>query len=595
MRRFAKAQWLLATIAAAGIVLTFWMSFGRAIRESALSTAKMEAQRRAGLEVGTLVADINKFRVLPFVLTELPDVREALVEHSPAAQARLNATFAALIQQTGASALYAVDRAGIVRSSSNAALPDSFVGHDFRFRPYFRRAMRDGASEYFAEGLVTNRAGLFLARRAGTAKNPSGTIVVKIEFHGIERLWRADGPLSLVLDRDGIILLSTDPRLRYKLVRQLGPKRLAEIRDTRQFDPLSLQPAPFHLDGHGGAVDDTGRRYIAVIEPLPLLGWHQIHMEPELPIIAPTQGRLRFATLLMTLGLSALLALSFWAATRRRRVLAARLALEAEVARRTAELRDAYAQLQKESTDRVSADIRYRAAREELAQANRLGSIGTITTSVAHELNQPVAAIRTAAANATKLLARGERDRVADNLALIVSLTQRIGAITGELLSYARRGRRGKSSVALSDVLDGALLLIGDSFVRADICLEIVRPASLPRLLIERIRLEQVLVNLLQNALDALIGKPGSIVRVIVEVLDDSVRITVSDNGPGIPSELGETVFQPFVTGKPNGNGLGLGICQEIVRDHAGELIIIDADRGATFQITLPLDSSEFS
>jgi two-component system C4-dicarboxylate transport sensor histidine kinase DctB len=591
--RFDRVRWLIAAASAAGIVMAFWLSFGSAIRSAAIEQAQTEAQRRAGLEVGTLVSEINKFRVLPFVLTELPGVREALVGDSAAAQERLNTQLGALARQTGASIIYAIDPRGVVRAASNSDRRDSFVGHDFRFRPYFVRAMGAGADEYFAEGVVTSRPGLFLARRVGPAKNPVGVIVVKIEFDAIERLWRSDGPLSMVIDQNGIVLLSTDQRLRYHLIGPSQRARLEEIRRARQFGRLSLRPAPIRLDGKGGAIDNDGNRYIAVVEPLPLLGWRQLHLEPEQPIIAGTQGRIRFATLLTALGLAALLAPSFWAITRRRRLMLARAALEAEVSRRTMELRDAYAKLQREAADRQLADSRYRAAREELAQVNRLGSIGTITTSVAHELNQPVAAIRTAAENATKLLARGDDDKVTGNLELIVSLTQRIGTITGELLSYARRGRRHSGPAALSEVLDGALLLIGESFNHAGIILEVLRPAELPELSIEKIRLEQVLVNLLQNALDAVTGTPGALVRMSVEITKTHARVTVSDNGPGIPPELGENVFQPFVTGKQNGTGLGLGISREIIRDHGGTLDILPTDQGAAFCILLPLKSGD--
>ena len=590
--KFTRSRWLFGGVLAAAIVLAFWISFGAALRQSALREAQIEAERRAGLEVGTLVADINKFRVLPFVLIELPDMRGALVSGESAARDHLNETLAALATQTGASAIYAIDRQGIARAASNASMPDSFVGYDFRFRPYFRRALADGADEYFAEGVVTSRAGLFLAHRAGSRAKPAGVIVVKIEFGGIEQLWRADGPLSLVVDRDGVILLSTDPRLRYRTLGSLPPQRLAEIRRTRQFGPAALRSAPLRLLPQGGAIGSDGQRYIATVQPLPVLGWRQVHLEPERPVVAAVQGRVRFATLVVALVLIAILALSFWTGTARRRRETARAELEYEVLRRTAELRQAYAQLQQEAIDRAQADSRYRAAREELAQANRLGSIGTITTSVAHELNQPVAAIRTAAENAAKLLARGDRETAANNLTLIVSLTQRIGRITGELLSYARRGRRGGSTAWLEDVLDGALLLIGDSFRRAGVTLEVVRAAELPRLGVEQIRLEQVLVNLLQNALDAVSKQSAGLVQIQVDVGADEARITVADNGPGVPTDLGDSIFQPFVTGKPHGNGLGLGICREIIQEYDGSLTSVDSTiGGAAFRIILPLRS----
>jgi len=583
-----QRQWLLVGLLALGTVGAFWAAYGETSREAALETARHSADQRASLEVGALVAGVDRFRAMPAMLALLPDVHATLKRGSQAAAKRLNATLIALSHETGASVIYAIDAKGVARAASNADRPDSFVGHDFRFRPYFQQAMMAGAGEYFAEGVVTTRPGLFLSRQAG-----SGAIVVKIEFDGVERLWQADGPLSLVVDRDGVILLTTDPRLRYRVLGALSHQRQAEIRRTQQFGPISLQPAPIKLDGHGGAVDDKGVPYIATVHTLPILGWRHIQLQPKRPVLAAADERVRLATLILALTMGAMVGLSFWSTTRRRRLVAARAALEAEVSRRTAELREANLQLMRESEYRKRIDAQYRAAREEIAQANRLASIGTITTSVAHELNQPVSAIRTGAENAAKLLARGNLGDVAGNLALIVGLTQRIGTITRELLSSGRRGQTELSATPLDHVLDGAILLVSDLYRTSGVSLEVVRHGDLPQLQLRQIRLEQVLVNLLQNALDAVSGRADPRVRVDVMVVGDpgEVRITVADNGPGIPDHLGETIFQPFVTNKPHGTGLGLGISLEIVQEHGGALTMVpSALGGACFEITLPIE-----
>jgi len=343
------------------------------------------------------------------------------------------------------------------------------------------------------------------------------------------------------------------------------------------------------LEEQGFATDPSGLRYLVLERRLPLLGWRHVRLEPIQPAIDSANDRVRLATLIFGLAVSALMVLVAWSATRQRRNEAARASLEEQVSRRTSELTDAYNSLRGEAEERERADRRYRAAREELAQANRLGSIGTITASVAHEINQPVAAIRTAAENGFKLLGRGEPDRAGANLELIVSLTQRIGAITGELLSYARRGRLGPSTIALDDIVDGVLMLIGDSFRRAGVVLEVDRAPRLPRIRASRIRLEQVLVNILQNALDAVADRDGGLVRLEIAADDDTIRMSVHDNGPGLPPELGETVFLPFVTGKVHGTGLGLGISREIVADHGGALTAGASPLGgAAFHATFP-------
>lgn len=591
--RFGGWQLAVSTIVLACLTVVLAMTYSSVARQSALDAARVEAERRAALEVGTLAAEIGKYRVLPFVLVELPDMEAALARGVPEARRRLNGTLAALARQTGATVLYAVDRGGMARSASNAGSADSFVGYDFRFRPYFVDALRTGGSEYFARGSVTGRPGLFLARRAG-GPEPAGVIVVKIEFDRIERLWRAAGRLSLVVDRDGVIVMGTDPRLRFRTIGQMPPARRAAIARSQQYGPAPLADAGWRLDGQGYATGSDGRRYLVVSRGLPVLGWRYLHIEPVQPALDAANARVRFGLLVVALLLATMFVLGWWSVTRRRRAEAAHAALEAEVSRRTAELTHAYDRLQRETDERARADSRYRAAREELAQANRLGSIGTITTSVAHEINQPVAAIRTAAENGVKLLARGDMARTGANLDLIVSLTQRIGAITGELLSYARRGRPGREPVPVDAVLDGTLMLIGDSFRRAGVTLTVVRAPDLPTLSASRIRLEQVLVNILGNALDAVSGRPGALVRLEAAVEGADVRLSIHDNGPGLPSDLGEAVFQPFVTGKPHGTGLGLGISREIVADHGGTLTARPSPLGgAVFHVLLPITPSE--
>jgi two-component system C4-dicarboxylate transport sensor histidine kinase DctB len=582
---------IAATVLAltASLILFAW-GYGTNSRRDAVGQAREQAVRRAALEASALVADVEKFRVLPYLLPALPEVERALAAPSTTAADRLDRTLRDLANNTGATVLYAVDRSGTARAASNAGRPDSFVGFDFRFRPYFIDAMRHGRSEYFARGSVTGRAGLFLAHRVGPARAPLGVVVVKIEFDAMERLWRSGGQPVFVIDRDGIILIGTDPAMRFHIVGRLAAAQRAAIARSRRFGDVTLRPSGLRL-ADGYATDAAGARFLLVEQPLPVLGWRHIHLEPLAPILAAADARTRVATLIVALFLGSIAGLAGWSATRRRRSEAARAVLEVEVDRRTAELTVAYDRLQRESDERALADSRYRAAREELAQANRLGSIGTITTSVAHELNQPLTAIRTASENGRKLLARGRTEEVEGNLSLIVALTQRIGTITGELLSYARRGRRERVRVSIDDAVDGALMLIGDSFRRAGVALDISRASPPAVVRVERIRLEQVLVNLLQNALDAVADKPDALVRLTAGVEGETVRLSVEDNGDGVAPELMEPIFQPFFTGKRNGTGLGLGISREIVGDYGGTLSVQPGPLGgASFVVTLPLD-----
>jgi two-component system C4-dicarboxylate transport sensor histidine kinase DctB len=321
-------------LALVAVLLLFAWGYGSNSRRDALAQAREQAERRAALEASALVADVEKFRVLPYLLPALPDVARTLASPTSAAAGRLDQTLRDLTNQTAATVLYAVDRSGIARAASNARRPDSFVGFDFRFRPYFVDAMRSGRSEYFARGSITGRPGLFLARRVGPARAPLGVVVVKIEFDAMERLWRSGGQPVFVIDRDGIIVIGTDPAQRFHTVGQLSSARRAKIARSRPFGDVTLRASGLQMkDGY--AIDASGVRYLLIEQSLPVLGWKHIHLEPLAPILAGADGRTRVATLIVALILGAIAGLVAWSTTRRRRSETARAALEAEVERRT--------------------------------------------------------------------------------------------------------------------------------------------------------------------------------------------------------------------------------------------------------------------
>ncbi|MBL0916827.1 MAG: sensor histidine kinase, partial [Sphingopyxis sp.] len=239
------------------------------------------------------------------------------------------------------------------------------------------------------------------------------------------------------------------------------------------------------------------------------------------------------------------------------------------------------------TADLVEANRRFRSAREELAQASRLGTIGQITAGVAHEINQPVAAIRGFAENAGTFLDRGDPAKARDNLGTIVALTERIATIIAELRTFARRSTPSLGPVEIGAVIDGALLLVGDRIREQGVAVERIGDAKGLRCVADRVRLEQILVNLIQNALDALAGRPDPRIRIEAEA-GKEVALIVADNGPGIAAEVADNLFTPFVTGKPEGLGLGLGIARDIAREFGGTLdTAVSPLSGAAFRLTV--------
>ncbi|QNA82803.1 sensor histidine kinase [Sphingomonas sp. So64.6b] len=582
--RFALILALLLIGAAALILASGRWALGEAERH-----ADTAARQTANVQAGLLASELQKFRLLPLVLIDYPDVATMLDGGDAATQQRLNGTLELFAHRTDAAAIYVIDAQGRTRAASNWRLPTSFVGQNYAFRPYFRDAMRAGGSELFALGTVSGRPGLFLARRVDRGGRALGTVVVKVEFDRVEQAWAHAGGISFVTDPHGVILITSRPDWRFRTTHALDAATLADARRTLQFGAKPPVAAPLSLGRSSATVPlgDRTARYRVARSPAALSGAVLVRLEPLEPALAAatTRARLWGVAILLLVGLAA--GFFIRAADTRRLQNEARVALEKEVAHRTVELRDANARLTVESHERIEADHRFRAAREELAQANRLGSIGQITAGVAHEINQPVAAIRTFAENAVRFLDRGAPDTARGNLDQIVGLTARIGTITAELRSFARRRTPATGAVPIASVIDGALLLIGEQARRV---IAVDLPPSLRDVTVvgDRVRLEQVLINLLQNALDAVETMADRHVSIRVTG-DTDVQLAVTDNGGGIDPGIADTLFTPFASSKPEGLGLGLAIARDIAREFGGDVALSppSSPTGATFLFAL--------
>jgi len=582
-------SWRLGVFAAAFVLLgaLLWLSAGLWALGEAQRKAAATATQTARSQAGLLASELQKFRLLPLVLGEYPDVTASL-SGDVAARKRLDATLALLAGRTDAAAIYAIDRTGLTIAASNAALPTSFVGQNYGFRPYFRDAMRSGAAELFAQGTVSGRPGLYLARRVEYDGRPIGVVVVKVEFDAVEANWaHAAGP-TFVTDQHGVILITSVPAWRFHTTHPLDAATIALARRTLQFGTAPLQPAPIALDGGTARATQPGdrRAWQSGSAPVSLIGARLVYLEPLAPTLAAATATIRLWGLIAVIALGIAAGIVIRARERAHLQRRAREKLEEEVARRTAELRAANESLVVESHERAQADRRYRAAREELAQANRLGSLGQITAGVAHEINQPVAAIRTFAENAETLLDRGKPETARANLASIVALTARIGRITAELRGFARRRVPVQEAVRIASVIEGALLLAGDR-IREIVTVRLPEMLAGAEAIGDRVRLEQILLNLLQNAAEALGDARDPRIEILFAAEPNLVLI-VADNGPGIDPAIADDVFTPFTTGKPDGLGLGLGIARDIARDFGGELAVIESPLGgAAFALRL--------
>ncbi|QWK79244.1 sensor histidine kinase [Ochrobactrum sp. BTU1] len=580
MRISLNATRILLVALAVLLATIFWTAAKFWTETDALDRLSEDATLVARQQTRLIDSELAKFRLLPVVLKEYSDLHDVLDGGSSDATARLNDKLEFLAEQIGSPIIYVITRDGMVIASSNANTPESFVGRNYGYRPYFQGALSAGAAEYYAIGDLSGRFGLFLARRIGDEANPVGVVVVKFEFHRLVKTWSNDPGQTFVIDPRGIILASTDKAEDLRSFQPISTEERTKISQSGQFSVADLQPSHYAFEPENMIRGPSGSKFITVDEPIAETELKLMHIEAVAPSLRAAHDHARLITVSALLIAMTLFGAIYWRITRAARLAADRAALETAVSERTLEL-------SAEMVRRERADKRFREAREELAQANRLASLGSITAGLVHEINQPVATIQTLAENAQHHLGKGKLEKVAANLSTTVELTARIGSITQEMRRFARSGHRELAPTGLDELLEGTLLIMGDRFRNAGVTLETPNGCDF-QVFANRVRLEQVLVNLFQNALDAVAMQPKPRIALFIFGEDQQVTLTVADNGPGIDPALGDEVFSPFVTGKPEGLGLGLGIARDIMTELEGTLRIVPSPLGgAAFAATV--------
>jgi two-component system C4-dicarboxylate transport sensor histidine kinase DctB len=262
--------------------------------------------------------------------------------------------------------------------------------------------------------------------------------------------------------------------------------------------------------------------------------------------------------------------------------------LERRVAERTADLDRAIDRLQSEVEERRATEAALRRTQAELVQAGKLAALGQMSAALSHEFNQPLAAVKSYAENAATFLDRGRADEARQNITLISTMADRMAAISKHLRNFARRPMEAVGPVRLAEVLDDALALMAARLAGTEV--EVPDPG--PDLWVTggHVRLQQVLVNLLSNALDAMERQPDKRIRIGIETAGQEVRLSVRDSGSGLDPEVIPQIFDPFFSTKGPGKGLGLGlsISYNIVRDFGGLLGAANhPEGGAVFTLTL--------
>jgi two-component system C4-dicarboxylate transport sensor histidine kinase DctB len=241
-----------------------------------------------------------------------------------------------------------------------------------------------------------------------------------------------------------------------------------------------------------------------------------------------------------------------------------------------------------ELSDMARAMEGFRRTQNDLVQSAKLAALGHLSAGIAHELNQPLNAIRSQAHNAAVLMERGEVDAAGRAMRKVQDLTTRAGLVVNQLRRFARRSELTLKPVSIREAVEGAGVILASRLKETGTTMT----AAIPHDVLaeaDDIRLEQVFVNLIGNAIDAVAGQPEPRITVRSERRNNVVAVTVSDNGPGLSPEVAKSLFDPFVTTKPPGEGLGLGltISYNLVRDFGGALSAHSDEGGASFVVEL--------
>lgn len=481
---------------------------------------------------------------------------------------------------SGSADTYVLDNHGTTVAASNWNEPYSFVGRNFAFRPYFTDAMQGRLGRFFALGTTSGKRGYYFASPVRDQGEIVGAVVVKVPVDEIEQELRASPASVFITDGSGVIVLAGHPAWRLKTLGPLSDTSLSEIRAHRQFENAALDPVGFTtvrapeglhlLEALPDRSSDGPVEFLHLSTPMNVEGW-RLHL-----LLATGETRRQIWTIVLLAAMIGLLTLAgaIIIYQRRRRLVD-----------RLAERERAEAALEQAVQDRT-ADLRKTQA--ELIQAAKLAALGQMSAALSHEFNQPLAAIRSYAENAVAFLERGRREQAEDNLDRIARLTQRMAQLSKHLTSFARKPASSLRPVAFEPALEETLSLLRGRLERAGVAL---RQEIAPDLWVTggQTRLQQVLMNLIANAIDATDGQAQPIVGIEARQVRGMVEIRISDNGGGIPAEVIDTLFDPFVTTKTEGKGLGLGlsITFNIIRDFGGSISAGNTAEGAVFTLSL--------
>jgi two-component system C4-dicarboxylate transport sensor histidine kinase DctB len=562
----APKRWFLSltviiVLMAMGFAALFFASI------SVFKSVELErAEGRAQLYRSTLISALERLEHLPFIVAQDPAVVRALTENDLSG---LNQRLEDFARRANAEAIYVMDSNGWTIAASNYRNEVNFLGKNYGFRPYFKDAMAGKRGEFFAIGATTFKPGFFLGDPVRDAQGRAiGVVALKVALSELTGAWAASGDDILVTNKDGIVVFATNDDWRYRTIAPLSESQRTEIASMQQFGRQELLPLDWSPSADAEITLD-GTSYLYANNLVPRRNWTLWYIKP----MASIYERTWFVIILGAIVIAAMgiVFVSFRSRQLERALKASHLDRQ---------------NLLVEIEERKATERRLERAQSELARTTKLAALGQLAASVTHELGQPISAMRNylVAEQISKNYTPGG---LADKLSAIVA---RMENITRELKHFSAPAEVKKEPIKIDEVIAGALTLT-DHNLKAHQIEVISKIEDVPPILANHQRLEQVIVNLLRNAITAMEHRDERHLTIRSFVENDHLAISIRDSGHGLNGQSIDELQEPFHTNKASGEGMGLGlaISADIVREHDGQLNAIDHGDGAEFIILLPM------
>ena len=505
---------IIWSIAAGFLIGLAYISLQLATRYIFDDTAQ-RAKTTLRITIAGLKGALGQYRSIPQLIADNPDVQTLLASPNSHQADVVNIELRRINRAVQASDTYVMDLSGLTVASSNFEKKASFVGQNFSYRPYFKDAVSGSLGRYFALGTTSLKRGYYYASPVHIDEKIFGVVTVKVNVDQLESSWESNEHVIVVTDEHGIIFMSSRPDLLYKSVKPLPNAKRQAIKASRKYNDAELGELKLGISGRTRSGhelvtmpgSDKPIEYLTLSQSMPEEGWEiQILSRTD---SARTQAYIIALAVLLVL-LSTLLAIAFLV-QRRQRLLErmrsqseAQEELEKRVKARTIELDEANSRLIAEVNERKAAEEELRKTQADLVQAGKLAALGQMSAALSHEFNQPLGAAKSYADNAAIYIDRGRVGEARENISRISMLMERMGSISRHLRNFARKPNEELSAVPVATIINDALEILDRRITALNVRIEIDLPPDELWALGGKVRLQQVLVNLINNSIDAM-------------------------------------------------------------------------------------------